>query len=237
MPSVAHSPEELGRLFVERANAGDLEGLVSLHEAGAVVAFPPGSLSAGHDEIRATYAAMLADRPRFTPGTPQPTLRNGELALTSTRLDGGGLTVEVARRQADGTWRWVIDNPVAAVGVDHGDVTRWVDTYERLWRAPGVDGLASLFTDDATYSKAPYEEPVVGLPAIGRMWEEERDGPDEPFRMTSEVVTVGGDTAVVRVEVWYGDPVTDEYRDLWVIRFAGDGRCSHFEEWPFAPGG
>jgi len=26
------------------------------------------------------------------------------------------------------------------------------------------------------------------------------------------------------------------WRDLWVLRFAADGRCSSFEEWPFAPG-
>ena len=32
-------------------------------------------------------------------------------ALTSTRLPGGGATVEVARRQPDGTWLWVLDQP------------------------------------------------------------------------------------------------------------------------------
>jgi hypothetical protein len=31
------------------------------------------------------------------------------LALGSTRLNDGGVTAEVARRQPDGTWRWVID--------------------------------------------------------------------------------------------------------------------------------
>ena len=41
--------------------------------------------------------------------------------------------------------------------------------------------------------------------------------------------------AVVRAEVCYGDPPTQEYRDLWVIRFAGDGRCTWFEEWPYWP--
>ena len=34
-----------------------------------------------------------------------------DLALTSTLLVGGGATVEVARRQPDGTWLWVIDQP------------------------------------------------------------------------------------------------------------------------------
>ncbi|WP_327035397.1 hypothetical protein [Micromonospora ureilytica] len=30
--------------------------------------------------------------------------------------------------------------------------------------------------------------------------------------------------------------VDQEYRDLWVMRFADDGRCRSFEEWPFWPG-
>jgi hypothetical protein len=42
-------------------------------------------------------------------------------------------------------------------------------------------------------------------------------------------------TAVVRAEVGYGDPVRQEYRDLWVLRLGNDGRCSWFEEWPFWP--
>ena len=40
----------------------------------------------------------------------QPALRFGDLALTSTRF-AGGATAEVARRQPDGTWLWVIDQP------------------------------------------------------------------------------------------------------------------------------
>ncbi|MER7083218.1 SnoaL-like domain-containing protein [Saccharopolyspora kobensis] len=112
----------------------------------------------------------------------------------------------------------------------------WVADYERAWRAPGVDALAQLFTADATYLQAPYEEPRTGLPAIARMWEDERTGPDEQFRMTSAPVALEGDTAVVRVAVQYGDPPVQEYRDLWVIGFAADGRCRSFEEWPFWPG-
>lgn len=114
-------------------------------------------------------------------------------------------------------------------------VAAWVAAYERAWRSAGTGALAGLFTPDATYRQGPYDEPVTGLPAIARMWEAERAGPTEVFHMTSEVVAVDGDTAVVRVEVWYGDPVQQEFRDLWVIRFAADGRCAAFEEWPFAP--
>ena len=36
--------------------------------------------------------------------------------------------------------------------------------------------------------------------------------------------------------VSYGEPVTQEYRDLWVLRFADDGRVAAYEEWPYWPG-
>jgi SnoaL-like domain len=119
--------------------------------------------------------------------------------------------------------------------VNREQVRDWVAAYEHAWRAPGTGALAEIFTTDASYRQGPYDEPVVGLAAIGDLWEAERDGPDEVFRMTSDVVAADGETAVVRVEVGYGDPVHQEFRDLWIVRFAGDGRCAWFEEWPFWP--
>jgi ketosteroid isomerase-like protein len=120
--------------------------------------------------------------------------------------------------------------------VTRQEAAQWVAAYERAWRAPGTGALAGIFTDDAVYRQGPYEEPVTGLPAIAAMWEAERDGPAEVFQMTSEVVAVDADTAVIRAEVRYGDPVHQEYRDLWILRFAADGRCAWFEEWPHWPG-
>jgi ketosteroid isomerase-like protein len=118
---------------------------------------------------------------------------------------------------------------------NRGMVGQWLADYEAAWRSPGTDGLAELFTGDATYLQSPYQQPITGLDAIKRMWEEEREGPDEVFTLATEVLAVDGPTAVVRAEVRYGDPVRQEYRDLWVIRLADDGRCTWFEEWPFWP--
>ena len=81
--------------------------------------------------------------------------------------------------------------------MDRHDVRRWVDAYERAWRAAGTAGLAGLFTQDATYRASPWAPPVEGLEAISEFWEAEREGPDEDFTMASEVVAVDGDTAVV----------------------------------------
>jgi ketosteroid isomerase-like protein len=119
---------------------------------------------------------------------------------------------------------------------DGAAVNRWLAAYEAAWRTPGTAMLRSLFTPDATYLQSPYEQPVVGLDEIALMWERERSGPDEVFSFTCEVVAVDGPTAVVRIEVHYGDPVAQEYRDLWIIQLNNDGRCTRFEEWPFWPG-
>lgn len=114
------------------------------------------------------------------------------------------------------------------------EIEAWVVAYERAWRAPGTRLLRELFTENAGYRMSPYEAPAIGLAAIGELWEREREGPDEAFEMSHEVVAAEADTAVVRVEVEYGRGA--EYRDLWIVRFAADGRCREFEEWPFWPG-
>ena len=118
--------------------------------------------------------------------------------------------------------------------VDAGRLRGWLAGYERAWRSPGTGTLAALFTEDAEYLLTPYDEPAVGLPAIQALWEDERDGPDEPFTMAAEVVAASGDTGVARVHVRYAEPAR-EYLDLWVVRFAADGRARRFEEWPFWP--
>ena len=128
--------------------------------------------------------------------------------------------------------------------MDREQLNVWLERYERAWRTPRTDGLADLFSEDATYSTAPYETPHQGLDAIREMWEAERSGPEEEFEMTGEVLAVEGDTGVARVHVLYGEGPDRagrenrqrrEYRDLWVVRLDDEGLCFHFEEWPFWP--
>src|SRR5215469_12869050 len=64
-------------------------------------------------------------------------------------------------------------------------VRRWLAGYEAAWRAAGTERLAGLFTADATYLQSPYEQPITGLPAIARMWQEEREGPGEVFTVAT----------------------------------------------------
>ncbi|MFD7157344.1 YybH family protein [Kribbella sp. NPDC059898] len=106
----AQSPHDLSQLIVDRLNAHDVDGLVDLYEPDAVLALPDGSLAVGHQAIRAYYASLPPDL-TVRPGKQSPTLVAGDLALTSTVLSPTVATAEVARRQPDGTWRWILDRP------------------------------------------------------------------------------------------------------------------------------
>jgi hypothetical protein len=123
--------------------------------------------------------------------------------------------------------------------MDRSEVAQWVSRYERAWRSPGTELLEELFSSDARYLVSPWAPAVVGQAAIAEMWDREREGPDEPFEMTSEVVALDGWTAVVRVAVDYHRSTPSRWRDLWVLQFEHRGgmtRCTRFEEWPFSPG-
>jgi uncharacterized protein (TIGR02246 family) len=108
----ARQPEDLTRLFVEHASAGDAAGIASLYEPDAVMAYPPGSQTTGREAIRALWEKVLANGPRFEPESPLPTLVSGDIALTATvARDGTGVRVQVAGRQPDGTWLRLLDQP------------------------------------------------------------------------------------------------------------------------------
>jgi uncharacterized protein (TIGR02246 family) len=114
-------PEEIHRLFQDAFNAGDIDGLMALYEPDAAVIPQPGSVVHGTEQVRAGLQDFLALQGRISLDT-KLVVTVGDLAflsntwsLTGTGPDGkpltmGATTAEVVRRQADGTWRYVIDN-------------------------------------------------------------------------------------------------------------------------------
>lgn len=104
-------PQELARLLVSRERTGDVDGMVALYEQDAVLHIGGGQVARGRDAIRSFYVEVVASGRKFDLGDQRPSMITGDLALTSTRLPNGTVTVEIARRQADETWLWVIDQP------------------------------------------------------------------------------------------------------------------------------
>jgi len=105
----ARDPQDLERLLVSRERAGDVDGMAALYEPHAVLDCAGGRLTLGREAIRAFYAGLVAMGRKFDFGDQRPAIISGDLALTSTRLPDGSVTAEIARRQGDGTWLWVID--------------------------------------------------------------------------------------------------------------------------------
>jgi len=109
MHNPAKEPNDLERFFVERANAGDVEGLVALYETNATLACGDGEVVVGLDQLRKFFIKFLTSRPQLAPSIQAPALCSGDLALTSSRLGNGDITAEIARRQTDGNWLWAVD--------------------------------------------------------------------------------------------------------------------------------
>ena len=121
----AREPAEASTLFVRYFADGDLDGLMSLYEESAVFPTPHGT-STGHDEIRATLKAYLDSGAKLVFGESL-VFAAGDLALmhtpwTMTMPDGStpeGATAEIVRRQSDGSWKYIIDNPDGTALLDH----------------------------------------------------------------------------------------------------------------------
>jgi ketosteroid isomerase-like protein len=106
----------------------------------------------------------------------------------------------------------------------------WVEGYRKAWLSNEPADIRALFTDDATYSGVPNDEmPWRGADGIVAGWLEHADtSGDTEFEWHQ--VAVEGDTAVAQARVAYPGGIT--WDDLWVIRFAPDGRAAEFTEWP-----
>jgi len=118
----ARTPEEMVRLWEEHFVAGNLDALVALYEPDAALVAQPGEVVIGTEAIREDLGGLLAMRPTFNL-EGRKVLQTGDIALSfadwtlvGTSPDGepielAGHTSDVLRRQPDGTWRFVIDNP------------------------------------------------------------------------------------------------------------------------------
>jgi uncharacterized protein (TIGR02246 family) len=116
------TPEELMSRFGEYVRTRALERLVSLYESKAVFTPEPGVVHRGRAAIQAALAGMLELRPSMTTRVVEVheaddiALVIVDWELRGTAPDGSavaqkGRSADVLRRQADATWRVLIDHP------------------------------------------------------------------------------------------------------------------------------
>jgi uncharacterized protein (TIGR02246 family) len=118
----ADTPEQVLKTIVDGINTGDLDLLMSLYESDAAFAAQPGALQHGLGGVRESLAGFIAMKGTLDLKVTR-VLEASDLALVAgvwsfdgTGPDGEpvkltGRNADVLRRQADGTWRFVIDNP------------------------------------------------------------------------------------------------------------------------------
>jgi uncharacterized protein (TIGR02246 family) len=122
MSTAIATPEQVLASIVAGINSGDLESLMPLYEREAAFATEPGTLAHGAAGIGEALNGFIAMNGTLDIQVTR-VLEVGDLALVTgvwsfdgTGPDGEPVHLEarnadVLRRQTDGTWRFVIDNP------------------------------------------------------------------------------------------------------------------------------
>jgi ketosteroid isomerase-like protein len=112
----ARTPEEICRHFQKYMLEGDIDSVLSLYEPRAVFLDEAGELKSGIQELREQLAPFAAAKTLFNFAIKE-IITSGDIALMQTGWTVSSLgptmlyAIEVARRQRDGTWRWVIGDP------------------------------------------------------------------------------------------------------------------------------
>ena len=113
-------------------------------------------------------------------------------------------------------------------------VQAWLDNYRTAWASNAPDDIRALFTEGATYAGGPFDpEPWVGREGIVAGWLEHRDEPGE-YTFEGAPLAYSDGVGIIQGRTDYADGRV--YANLWVIRFADDGRAESFVEWYMEPG-
>ncbi|QCI69376.1 DUF4440 domain-containing protein [Phreatobacter stygius] len=112
----------MNETFVRAFNTRRLDNLLALYEADATLCVDGMSSHTGTAQIAAVLGDFL-QMPGTLTGRNAFCLRHGDVALlradwTLTGPDGtttlAGSSAEIVRRQADGTWLYIVDHAVGA---------------------------------------------------------------------------------------------------------------------------
>jgi len=106
---------------------------------------------------------------------------------------------------------------------------QWMDGYVMAWDSNDAEHIAALFHPEAVYDPQTADGPWEGVDAIVAAWQEIDDTPGN-WEFEWRPIVETEDTAVVAGRTSYLVPPAS-YRNLFVIRFDDQDRCTDFTEW------
>ena len=118
----ANSPQEVAKGIAHGLSTGDIDGIMAMYEPSACLVPEPGQVLQGAAAIREGIAGFIAMKPTMNVES-ETVVQADDVAIVYTKWslsgtgpDGGavnmnGQATDVMRRQPDGTWLCVIDNP------------------------------------------------------------------------------------------------------------------------------
>lgn len=111
------------QVMTDSFQSGDIAGVMNTYESPATVVFEPDAPVSDAAQLEQMFSGMASVNPEFVYAAGHEVIVNGDIAvhiapwsMTGKTPDGqdiaqSGLSVAVLRRQVDGSWKMVIDNP------------------------------------------------------------------------------------------------------------------------------
>jgi len=124
----AWQPEQCDRILLAALESGDIDACVALYEPAAVLFKKSGETVSGPEAIRQIYAGMIALQPKFEVEFIKCTV-SADGSIGTNRMKAGMAwkdaagkmhqagfhSLEVVRKQADGSWLFIIDDPYGSM--------------------------------------------------------------------------------------------------------------------------
>jgi uncharacterized protein (TIGR02246 family) len=121
--ATGRNPAEVYATYLKAFNTGDLEGTLACYEDHACFMSRSGRAACGSEGLREIFRTTFANRPHMRFNVRKVIPAGNDLALVvlewrskAISAEGeiklwSGMATDIVRRQSDGEWKIVLDNP------------------------------------------------------------------------------------------------------------------------------
>lgn len=120
------------------------------------------------------------------------------------------------------------------VRISSGIFNRWLASYGLAWEEGDPQGVAALFTDQATYYVTPFDKPISGSDAIQEYWRSSTHSKQQDISFSYRIISVWRNKGIAHWQASFLRPDSKELVELdgiLLAEFDETGLCTEFKEW------